>query len=42
MFNYLMSELIAPFVDIGGIGDNHVLFSKRVYIKVTAHNDFLE
>jgi hypothetical protein len=23
MFNYLMSEMIVPFVDIGGIGDNH-------------------
>ena len=30
MFNYLMSEMIALFVDIGGIGDNHYLI--KAYI----------
>jgi hypothetical protein len=29
MFNYLMSEMMAPFVDIGGIGDNHYLINVR-------------
>ena len=32
---YLMSEMIAPFVDIGGIGENHYLI--KAYILKVLH-----